>query len=109
MVKSGEAYKLNFACFTQEQFTGFRSLFDIEDARLDDLLADWIVAVRKSFGRFVPARLAEQINQWVSGYLFQIVGYVVEELIGRGVLRKPAADKPLTDGVFYVEGRYIDP
>lgn len=109
LVKSGEAYKLNFACFTQEQFTGFRSLFDIEDARLDDLLADWIVAVRKSFGWFVPARLAEQINQWVSGYLFQIVGYVVEELIGRGVLRKPAADKPLTDGVFYVEGRYIDP
>ena len=84
-------------------------MFDIEDARLDDLLADWIVAVRKSFGRFVPARLAEQINQWVSGYLFQIVGYVVEELIGRGVLRKPAADMPLTDGVFYVEGRYIDP
>ena len=32
-----------------------------------------------------------------------------DELIRRGVLRKPNAEKPLTDGVFYVEGKYINP
>ena len=108
-MKSGGVYKLNFACFTQEQFTAFRSLFDIEDARLDDLLADWIVAVRKSFGRFVPARLAEQ-NQPM-GFRISVSnrGICGGGAYWPGVLRKPAADKPLTDGVFYVEGRYIDP
>lgn len=53
--------------------------------------------------------LDNQINQWVSGYLFQIIGYVTDELIRRGVLRKPEMEKPLTDGVFYVQGKDIDP
>ena len=81
----------------------------MDDEGLEDLLAEWIMAVRKSFGKFVPSRLEDQINQWVSIYLFQIVGYVTDELIRRGALRKPALDGPLTDGVFYVEGKYIDP
>ena len=57
----------------------------------------------------VPKDLDDQINQWVSGYLFQIIGYVIDELIRRGTLRKPDMDKPLIDGVFYTEGKYIDP
>ena len=109
IVKSDAGYKLNFACFTEEQFTKFISLFDMNDEHLDELLTEWIVTVRKNFVKFVPTRLDDQINQWVSGYLFQIVGYVVDELICRGTLRKPESDKPLTDGVFYVEGKYIDP
>lgn len=43
------------------------------------------------------------------GYLHQIIGYVTDELIRRGVLRKPDAGRALTDGVFYVEGKYIHP
>lgn len=86
VVKSGGDYKLNFACFSKEQFAEFISLFEINNARLDN-----------------------QINQWVSVYLFQIVGYVTDELIRRGTLRKPDWNKPLTDGVFCVEGAYIDP
>lgn len=109
LVKSGDDYKLNFACFTEAQFAEFLSQFEMEDEDLDDLLADWITAVRENFVKFVPSRLGDQINQWVSSYLFQIVGYVTDELIRRGVLRKPDLDKPLTDGVFYVEGKYIDP
>ncbi len=109
IVKSDAGYKLNFACFTEEQFTKFISLFDLNDEHLDELLTEWIVTVRKNFLKFVPMRLNDQINQWVSGYLFQIVGYVVDELIHRGALRKPESEKPLTDGVFYVEGKYIDP
>ncbi|HIZ56142.1 MAG TPA: RNA polymerase sigma factor [Firmicutes bacterium] len=109
IVKQGDDYKLNFACFTEEQFAEFISLFDINDEHLDDLLADWIITVRKNFEKFVPRRLNDQINQWVSGYLFQIVGYVMDELIRRGTLKKPSLDKPLTDGVFYVKGKYIDP
>lgn len=109
VIKSGDKYKLNFACFTQEQFAEFIALFDISDEHLDDLLSEWIVDVHKSFEKFVPARLNAQINQWVSGYLFQVIGYVTDELIRRGVLHMPDLDKPLTDGVFYVEGKYIDP
>ena len=84
-------------------------MFEINDEHLDDLLVEWIFAVRKNFSKFVPARLDDQINQWVSGYLCQIIGYVIDDLICRGTLRKPDLDKPLTDGVFYVQGQYIDP
>lgn len=108
IAKSGDDYALRFACFTEEQFEAFAALFDITDEKLDDLIADFILTVRKSFGKFVPARLKDQINQWVSGYLFQIVGYVTEELINRGTLRKPDPETPLTDGVFYVGGMNID-
>lgn len=108
-MKSGDEYKLNFACFTEDQFAEFISLFEINDAHLDELLTEWIIAVWKSFVKFVPVRLEDQINQWVSTYLFQIIGYVVDELIRRGTLKKPDLDKPLTDGVFYVAGKYITP
>lgn len=107
--KSGDDYTLNFACFTEEQFTKFAALFVITDDKMDDLLVDWLTTIRKSFAKFVPARLDDQINQWVSTYSNQIIGYVTDELICRGVLRKPDVQKPLTDGIFYVEGKYIDP
>ena len=106
--RSGDHYKLNFPCFTEEQFAEFVSLFDISDEDLDKWLMGWIITVRKNFEKFVPARLTDQINQWVSLYLFQMVGYVIEELISRGILRKPAPDRPLTDGVFYVKGKYME-
>lgn len=109
LVKAEDGYRLNFAYFTEAQFEEFLLLFSWEDEELDGLLVKWIAAVRENFARFVPRRLEDQINQWVSFYLFQIVGYVTDELIRRGVLRKPDLDRPLTDGVFYVEGKYINP
>ncbi|HIW74937.1 MAG TPA: sigma-70 family RNA polymerase sigma factor [Firmicutes bacterium] len=109
IVKEGNEYRLNFAYFTKEQFDALISLFCINDEELENLLLEWIVSVRKSFSKFVPKRLEPQINQWVSLYLFQIAGYVVDELIHRGVLKKPSPDRPFTDGVFYVAGRYINP
>jgi len=109
LVKANGAYKLNFACFSEGQFEKFISLFAIDDECFDDLLMEWIITVRKSFLKFVPAHLKDQINQWISTFLFQIVGYVIDELIRRGTLRKPEPDKPLTEGVFYVEGKYINP
>ena len=79
------------------------------DEKLNDLLAEWIVTVRNNFENFVPKHLHDQINQWVSCYIHQIIGYVTDELIRRGILRKPENEKPLTDGVFSVEGKYINP
>lgn len=108
IVKAEDGYRLNFACFTERQFAEFTALFDMEDEQLDGLLTEWIAGVRKSFGRFVPARLGDQINQWVSVYLFQIVGHVTEELIRRGALRRPDPNRPLTDGIVYVAGRYVE-
>ena len=104
IVKNNDDYKINFACFTDEQFRAFAALFDISDNKIDNMIADWIIAVRNQFEKFVPARLHDQINQWITGYTNQITGYVVDELIERGFLRKPDEYKPLTDGVFYIEG-----
>lgn len=109
LVKKGEEYQLNFPCFSEIQFEKFISQLDIEDEKLDDLLVEWILAVRKSFDQFVPQRLNDQINQWVSGYVYQMIGYVIDELIQRGTLRKPDSEKPLTDGIFYVAGKLIHP
>ena len=108
IAKAENGYKSNFACFTYEQFRQFAALFSSQDRQISELLTEWVLGVRKNFESFVPARLYSQINQWVRGYVQQITGYVIEELISGGVLRAPDPDKPLTDGVFYVEGPYID-
>lgn len=109
IVKVGQDYQLNFPCFTQEQFQRFIALFPMEDEGLDDQLTAWIASVRKSFAAFVPGRLENQINQRVAAYLGELIGCVVEELIRRGALRRPALEGAMADGVFYVEGAYIWP
>lgn len=81
----------------------------MNDEKIDDLLSKWIKSVRKSFESFVPKHLHSQINQWVGCYLNRIIGYVTDELIRRGVLCKPDCEKPLTNGVFCVEGKSIHP
>lgn len=109
LIKSENGFSLNFPHFTAEQFERFVSLFEMNDEKISDLLAEWITAVHNNFENFVPKHLHDQINQWVSCYLHQIIGYVTDELIRREVLRKPDSAKPLTDGVFCVEGEYINP
>jgi len=66
-----------------------------------------IIDIHKSFKAFVPKRLASQINQWVSCYVHNIIGFIVEELIQRGVLEKPGDEKPLTNDIFCILGEYI--
>jgi len=107
--RTEDGYSLNFPCFTGEQFDRFVSLFDETDEVVDDLLAEWITGVRQSFARFVPKHLHGQINQWLGSYVYQIVGLVTEELIRRGTLAHPDANKPLTDGVFCVVGKDVNP
>ena len=102
-------YYLNIPYFTEEQFDTFASLFDMTDEKINDILADWIMSVRKNFESFVPNHLHDQINQWINCYLYQIIGYVTDELIRRGLLNKPDFEKPLTNGVFCVEGKSINP
>ena len=57
IVKEENKYRLNFACFTKEEFDAFISMFCINDEELENLLLEWIVSVRKSFSKFVPKRL----------------------------------------------------
>ena len=106
--KSGSDYKLNFACFDKDTFDKFVSMFEIKDQIIETALSDWIKELRKGFVSFVPKRLDSQINQWVSCYANRLVGYVTEELILRGILRQPDQNAPLTDGVFYLNGKYIN-
>ncbi|MGF7145749.1 RNA polymerase sigma factor (sigma-70 family) [Anaerotaenia torta] len=107
--KDTTGYQLNFACFTQDQFSEFSGLFRLEDKRIEKLLTNLILNIREYFQSFVPKRLERQINQWVSCFVHSITGYVTEELIARGILEKPDREKPLTNGVFYVEGPCINP
>ena len=109
LTKTGDGYRLNFPSFTAEQFEEFVSLFNVADDEINDLLAGWITKVRKSFESFVPKHLSDQINQYMDCYLFSIAGYVIDELICRGVLNKPECENPLVNGVFCVEGKYINP
>jgi len=102
-------YYLNIPYFTEKQFAKFVSLFDMTDEKVTDLLAEWIMSVRRNFESFVPNHLHDQINQWIDCYLYQIIGYVTDELIRRGLLNKPDFEKPLTNGVFCVEGKSINP
>ena len=109
LCREGDVYKLNFPCFTWEQFTGFCALYGREDARMDARLGDWILSVRKSFEGFVPRRLHGQINQWLSVYCGELIAHVMEELIHRGRLKASGSakdQKPATDGVFYIEGTF---
>jgi len=109
IIPSKGNYYLNIPYFTEMQFVKFTSLFDMSDENINDLLAEWIMSVRKNFESFVPKHLHDQINQWVNCYLYQIIGYVTDELICRGILDKPDFKKPFTNGVFCVEGKSINP
>lgn len=104
LIKSEDAYRLNFPYFTEKQFDEFAALFNVNDESIDNLLTEWVKTVHENFESFVPKHLKDQINQWVGYYSYQIVGYVTDILINRGILRKPDLEKSLTDGVYCVEG-----
>ena len=106
--KDGDKYKFNFPVFIKEQFNNFKECFDKDNAYLDKVLTELITDIHKSFKAFVPKRLDSQINQWVSCYVNNIIGFTAEELINRGVLEKPDDEKPLTNGVFSIWENHID-
>ena len=108
VIKDKEQYKLNFAIFTKEQFYDFRGRFEKNNADFNKMLSDLISDIHASFKAFVPKRLDNQINQYVCGYIHNIIGFVAEELINRGVLEKSNNEKPLSNGVFCILGDYID-
>lgn len=100
-------YFLRFPRFTPEQYAAFIDCFALDgDTELEKQLTEYIHHVRTRFASFVPSRLDSQINQWVSCYVHGIAGYVLEELIRREVLEKPEEDKPLTNGIFCLDGPY---
>lgn len=102
--KSGGNYRICFPCFTPEEYDRFTHLFRIDEAQLTETLHSLIVDIWQSFKGFVPKRLDSQINQYVSCYAHNIIGFVAEELIRRGVLESPLKDKALTAGIFYIKG-----
>ena len=108
IIKDGAKYKLNFAVFNKEQYDTFVKIFAKSNANLEEMLTELITDIHKSFKLFVPKRLDSQINQWVSFYVQNIIGFVAEELINRNTLEKPNDEKPLTNGVFCVLGEYVN-
>lgn len=108
IIKKDKSYKLNFACFSQEEFAAFAAMFRLDNEKIGKLLTELVVNIKDSFRSFVPKRLDSQINQWVSCFVHSISGYIIEELIVRGILEKPKEEIPLTNGVFYIEGNYVN-
>ncbi|MCL1958578.1 MAG: hypothetical protein FWF68_03150, partial [Spirochaetes bacterium] len=104
IVKDGDKYKINFPVFERKQYDDFKEFFKKADTKLDDMLAELITVIHKSFKAFVPKRLDSQINQWVTIYVSKIIAFVEEELIKRGVLEKPDNEKLFTNGIFCVKG-----
>lgn len=106
--KCEKGYRLNFVRFTRKQFRDARELLASADKRLDELLCSQILTVRKEFEKFVPGHLHSQINQWVTCFSYRIVSYVLEELMRRGWLAEPDRMRPFTEGLFYVEGDFVE-
>ncbi|MDF2685377.1 MAG: polymerase sigma factor, sigma-70 family [Clostridia bacterium] len=103
--KSTDGYKFRFAFFTPSQYDMFADLFINGSNNLKTLLETLILNIWSSFKVFVPKRLDSQINQYVSSCTHSIVGFVTEELIARGVLEKPEDEKPMVNGIFYINGK----
>ena len=104
-VKDGNKFKLNFPYFTTAQFMELIESITVDNSEFDALFTEYIISLRKSFEKFVPKHLNDQINQWVSCYANGIIAYITEELISQGILEKPDEEKVLVNGVFCVEGK----
>ena len=103
--KDGDNYKLNFPIFEREQFDAFLDcLYKLGD-KFDGTLAEIISYIHKYFKAVVPKHLENQINVWVKTYSYNIIGFVAEELIKRGVLEMPDSKIPLTNGVLCVKNK----
>lgn len=115
--RKNSRYMCNFPLFSNEQFCVLKELTEIKNPEITKELSAFIEnifeIIRSNMYSKVPKRLENQIDQRVScdmnDHLNIITGYVMENLISRGVLHKPDFEKPFTDGVFYVEGDYINP
>jgi len=108
ILKDANRYRWNFPVFDRTQYDSFIGFFDKDDVKLDSMLTELIRNIHSSFKAFVPKRLDSQINQWVSCYMHNIIGFVAEELICRGVLEQPDDEQPMPNGVFCVMGNYVD-
>jgi len=108
LLKNGSGYRWNFPIFSRTQYDSFIGLFDKDGGTLDDMLTELIRDIHSSFQAFAPKRLDSQVNQWVSCYMHNIVGFVAEELIRRGALEQPDDERPMPNGVFCTLGDYMD-
>lgn len=108
IVRRGGGFALNFPVFTPREFSAFTALFDLTGSQVDEPLTALTKDIRTCFDSFVPKRLENQINQWVSCYLSEIIGGVTKALIGRGSLTAPTGGLPLTDGVFCIKGETVE-
>ena|GEM_PF-363044 len=114
--RNNRRYVCNFPLFSNKQFCALKELTEIKDPEITKELSAFIEnifeIIRLNMYSKVPKRLESQIDQRIScdmnDHLNIITGYVMENLISRGILHKPDLEKPFTDGVFYVEGEYIN-
>lgn len=113
--RDGSRYVYDFPLFSNEQFCALKELTDIKDPVIVKEIFAFIKniyeIIRMNHVSKVPKRLEDQIDQRIScdmnDHLNVITGYVMEKMISREILCKPNHEKPLTKGVFFVQGEYI--
>jgi hypothetical protein len=94
-------FRLNIPMFSVQEWEQLISLFyPQENSGIVECMMELIRSARSAFEKFVPSRLEEQINPYLS--MGDCIGRVTETLIRRGVLETPRVSQPLTYGVFHV-------
>lgn len=101
--KSDDGYRLAIAMFTGAQFKELDQLLSQLAADLAGILDRLVLRVWDELHGFVPKHLHDQINQFVAGYVHNIIGFTVFEMMDRGVLAPPPKEGPLAYGVFHVD------
>ena len=108
IIKVKDRYKINFPVFDKKQYNKMIECFNKTDDKLDNSLTDLIINIHKYFKMIIPKHLDDQINNLLSGYVQNIIGFVAEELIKRSILDKPDGERPLISGIFCILGEYVE-
>lgn len=103
LVKKEKGYKLAIPIFTKEQFEELINPFSPLVNDLEALLTELVFLLWKEFTGFVPKHLYGQINQYLAGYVHNIIGLVISKMIADGFLSTPPKEGPLSYNVFYLK------
>ena len=102
ITKDKTGYKIAFPIFTNEQFDRLVELFRPLIVTLRGMLNDLVVKILDEFHKNTPKQVQDQINQYVSGYIHNIIGFVAFDMIEKGVLEPPPKEGPLSDSVLFI-------
>lgn len=100
--RENDQFYLTIPTFTAAQFNQLLLLLDPLTSQLKEQLKDLVNQIWLEFHSFVPKQVQDQINQYLAGYIHNIIGLVIFDMIDKGYLASPPKEGPLAYGVFSV-------